>query len=59
MRRPLLTLTQDIAGVGTPDAVHVKVKLSLTMTAVSGIGAIVGGSAINQQTPKKKTKRAR
>ena len=54
MRCPLLTFTQETKGEGTPVATQSKVKLSVSLTVLSSIGAIVGGTAI--KSPKRKRK---
>ena len=54
MRSPLLTFTQETKGAGTPVAMQVKFKLSVSLTVVSGICAIVGGTAIKQRKRKRK-----
>ena len=46
VRCPLLTFTQETKGKGTPVATQGKVKLSVSLTALSRIEAIVGGTAI-------------
>ena len=41
-----MTFTQKTKGEGTPVATQAKVKLSVSLTVLSGIGEIVGGTAI-------------
>ena len=54
MRCPLLTFTQETKGKGTPVARQGKVKLSVSLTVLSRIGAIVGGTAIKYRKRKRK-----
>ena len=56
MRCPLLTFTQETKGKGTPVAMQVKFKLSVSLTVLSGIDEIFGGTAIKQRKRKSKKK---
>ena len=54
VRCPLLTFTQETKGKGTPVAMQVKFKLSVSLTVLSGIDEIFGGTAIKQRKRKRK-----